>query len=127
MAAFGGLSSAEIKSKREELYEFTGLGDALLREVRTYSSGMRTKLLASIVFHLEADVLLFDEFFSSLDEDFKNKLRTLLDEIRRRREMTVIIASHNTELLQAHCDRTMILVEGKHTDTRAPGDPSWVE
>ena len=66
-----GFSQKQIKEKMDEIIEFSGLGAKIDKSVRSYSSGMYSKLAFSITAVLEPDILLIDEVFSVGDKRFK--------------------------------------------------------
>ena len=68
-----GFSEEEVRAKEEEIVEFAELGDFIDMPVRTYSSGMYSKLAFSITAILETDIMLIDEVLSVGDQKFKKK------------------------------------------------------
>ncbi|MDR1462541.1 MAG: ABC transporter ATP-binding protein [Azoarcus sp.] len=107
-----GMKPAEIRAKTNEIAEFTELGDYLNLPVRTYSSGMLVRLSFAISTHVEADILLMDEWLSVGDADFKSKaaarLETLVDSAS-----ILVIASHDPKLIERICTRRVHLEHGR--------------
>ena len=68
-----GFSEEEIAAKTDEIIEFAELGDFIDMPVKTYSSGMYSKLAFSITAILETDIMLVDEVLSVGDHKFKKK------------------------------------------------------
>ena len=68
-----GFSEAEINARMEEIIEFSELGDFIDAPVRTYSSGMHSKLAFAITVVLKPEILLIDEVLSVGDANFKKK------------------------------------------------------
>ena len=62
-----GFSEEEIKEKVDDIIKFSELGKFIHKPVRTYSSGMYSKLAFSITAILETDILLIDEVFSIIN------------------------------------------------------------
>ena len=89
-----GYSSKEVDEKYDDIADFSELGDYLEKPVRTYSSGMRSKLAFSIAINLRADILLVDEVFSVGDMRFRKKSRAVMEEMMHEEDLTVIIISH---------------------------------
>ena len=118
-----GYSREEIDSKVKDIIDFSELGDAIYKPVRSYSSGMHSKLAFSITAILETDIILIDEVFSVGDVHFKeksyNKMKELIDDSNR----TVIIVSHSTSTMVDLCDRVIWLHEGEIKDQ---GDPAKI-
>lgn len=108
-----GFSMEEIKAKEKEIIEFADIGDFIYKTVKTYSSGMYSKLAFAITAILETDVMLIDEVLSVGDVRFKeksyNKMRELISDEKR----TVIIVSHNISTLRQLCDEVMWMDDGK--------------
>lgn len=107
-----GLSRKEIKSKIEEITEFTGLGDYLSMPVRTYSSGMKIRLSFAISTSIKPEILLIDEIFGAGDADFMTKARkkmaSLLDQ-----SSIVVMATHSNDLIKEFCNKALLLENGK--------------
>ena len=108
-----GFSEEFIRSKMDEIIEFAGLGKFIDMPVRTYSSGMYSKLAFSITAILETDIMLIDEVLSVGDEKFKQKSYEKMKSLISQRIRTVGIVSHNLKTLEELCDRVMWMHEGK--------------
>jgi ABC-type polysaccharide/polyol phosphate transport system ATPase subunit len=108
-----GFSEHEIKEKMQGIIEFSELGDFIDKPVRTYSSGMHSKLAFSITAILETDIMLVDEVLSVGDEHFKkkslNKMKSLMNDENR----TVIIVSHSIPTLQELCTKVIWMHDGE--------------
>ena len=98
---------------RENIMEFAGLGEFIDMPVRTYSSGMYSKLAFSITAILETDIMLIDEVLSVGDEKFKKKSYEKMKSLISQRNRTVVIVSHSLKTLEELCDRVMWMHEGK--------------
>lgn len=68
-----GFTEQQIQDKLQEIIAFAELGDFIDRPVKTYSSGMYSKLAFSITAVLETDIMLIDEVLSVGDSHFKKK------------------------------------------------------
>lgn len=108
-----GFSEAEIQEKCRQIVEFSELGDAIYRPVKTYSSGMHSKLAFSIAVTLRTDIILVDEVLSVGDIRFRKKSYQKMEELIKDRDTTVIIVSHNMNEIQKLCDRVLWLDKGK--------------
>ena len=100
--------------------EFSGLGEHLYGPVRTYSSGMSTRLCFSLITAFEAEILLIDEFFSTGDANFVKKGAARLREIIQQSAIFVF-ASHNLKLIEELCPKSVLIEKGKiinHDDTK---------
>jgi teichoic acid transport system ATP-binding protein len=118
-----GFPEEVVKSKMDEIIEFSELGDFIDKPVRMYSSGMYSKLAFSITSTLETDIMLIDEVLSVGDERFKKKSYNKMKELIGKDNKTVVIVSHNTATLQELCDKVLWLHDG---EIKELGDPTTV-
>lgn len=108
-----GFSPEYAKKKMDEIIEFSELGDFIDRPVRTYSSGMYSKLTFAITAVLETDILLVDEVLSVGDERFQKKSFNKMQEMIMDANRTVVIVSHALNTLKKLCDRILWLHDGE--------------
>ena len=107
-----GFSEAQIQEKMHEIIDFAEIGEFIDRPVRTYSSGMHSKLAFAITAMLETDIMLVDEVLSVGDERFKKKSLNKMKELINDNNRTVIIVSHSIDTLKKLCDRVMWIHDG---------------
>ena len=107
-----GFNEAQIKEKEESIIEFSELGQFIDMPVKTYSSGMYSKLAFAITSSLETDIILVDEVLSVGDEHFKKKSMVRMEELIGDKNRTVIIVSHSIETLEKLCDRVIWMNDG---------------
>ena len=88
-----GFSEAEIREKMDGIIEFAELGKFIDMPVKTYSSGMHSKLAFSITAILETDIMLIDEVLSVGDEKFKKKSYNKMKSLISNKDRTVVIFS----------------------------------
>ncbi len=108
-----GFSEEQVRAKMDEIIEFANLGEFIDMPVKTYSSGMHSKLAFSITAILEADIMLIDEVLSVGDAKFKKKSYNKMKELISNEDRTVLIVSHSTETLQELCTSVLWLHEGE--------------
>lgn len=108
-----GFSEDQVREKMDEIIEFANLGDFIDMPVKTYSSGMHSKLAFSITAILEADIMLIDEVLSVGDAKFKKKSYNKMKELISNEDRTVLIVSHSSETLQELCTSVLWLHEGE--------------
>ncbi len=101
-----------VKEHMEEIIEFSELGDFIERPVRTYSSGMYSKLSFAVTAILDTDIMLVDEVLSVGDEHFRKKSYQKMKELMMSNR-TVLIVSHATNTLQKFCDKVLWIDNGK--------------
>ena len=107
-----GFSEAEIRAKMDDIIAFAGLGKFIDMPVKTYSSGMYSKLAFAITTVLEPEILLIDEVLSVGDANFKKKSFAKIKELIADRDRTVLIVSHSLESLRELCGQILWLHEG---------------
>lgn len=108
-----GFSEDEIRKKEKEIIKFADIGDFINRPVKTYSSGMYSKLAFAITAILETDITLIDEVLSVGDAKFKEKSYNKMKELISDDKRTVIIVSHSLGTIKELCDEVLWLHEGK--------------
>ncbi len=115
-----GLSRREVEDKLEEIVRFSGVGDFIDQPVKTYSSGMFVRLGFSVAVAVDPDILLIDEVLAVGDEAFT---RRCLDRIARMRRqgVTLVIVSHDLDLVTSLADRAVYLEAGR-TVAEGPSD-----
>lgn len=118
-----GFSEKEIKEKEEEIIQFAELGKFIDMPVRTYSSGMHSKLAFSITAILETDIMLIDEVLSVGDAKFKKKSFKKMKDLISDEKRTVVIVSHSIDTLSFLCDTVMWMHEG---EIKKIGEPKEV-
>jgi ABC-type polysaccharide/polyol phosphate transport system ATPase subunit/SAM-dependent methyltransferase len=106
-----GMTRDEIEQKLDSIIAFSGLGEFIERQVKTYSSGMHSRLAFSIATAVDPDILIIDEALAAGDAGFVQKC------FRRIRELcaggrTVLLVSHGTGILAQLCNRVMWLEHG---------------
>lgn len=108
-----GFTKQQIAEKYDEIVKFSELGDFINAPVKTYSSGMHSKLAFSITAVLETDIMLVDETLSVGDRRFKKKSFAKMKELISHSDRTVIIVSHSSSTINKLCDRVIWLNDGQ--------------
>ena len=108
-----GFDKEQVDEKIDEIIEFAELGDFIDRPVKTYSSGMYSKLAFSITAILETEIMLIDEVLSVGDAKFKKKSYAKMKSLIMNKDRTVLIVSHSAETLRNLCDNILWLHEGE--------------
>ena len=111
-ASFLGLSRADVNARIGDILDFAEIGDFIDAPVRTYSSGMKVRLGFSIAIHMDPDILLVDEVLSVGDSSFRQRCADWFTDYRQRGG-GIIFVSHNTVLMEAVCDRAVLLDHGQ--------------
>ena len=108
-----GFSEEQVRAKMDEIIEFANLGKFIDMPVKTYSSGMHSKLAFSITAILESDIMLIDEVLSVGDAKFKKKSFNKMKELISNEDRTVLIVSHNSQTIRQLCTSVLWLHEGE--------------
>lgn len=117
-----GFTERQISEHMDEIIEFAEIGDFIDRPVRTYSSGMHSKLAFAITAMLETDIMLVDEVLSVGDERFRKKSLEKMRSLILDRDRTVIIVSHDKATLLELCDRVLWLHDGEVMEIGEPAE-----
>ena len=107
-----GFSKEQINSKIKEIIDFSELGEFIYKPVKTYSSGMHSKLAFSITALLDTDILLIDEVLSVGDMNFRDKSYAKIKEIIEKKDKTVVIVSHSISTIKDTCSKVIWLNRG---------------
>lgn len=111
-ASIFGLNRREIDQRLDDIIAFSELGDYIDNPIRTYSSGMYMRLAFSIAINVDAEILLIDEILAVGDEHFQTKCYNKLEELKSLGK-TIVMVTHNLNVVKKFCDRTVWLYEGK--------------
>jgi lipopolysaccharide transport system ATP-binding protein len=114
-----GMSRREIRTRLDEIVEFSELGEFIDEPVRTYSSGMYARLAFAVATHVDPEILLIDEILSVGDEHFGRKSAAKMEEFRKAGR-TILLVTHDLSTLQRRCDQAAWLDAGV---LKASGSP----
>ena len=115
-----GFSEEQIKEKEKEIIDFADIGEFIYKPVKTYSSGMYSKLAFAITAILETDIMLIDEVLSVGDAKFKEKSYNKMKELISAEKRTVIIVSHNMNTIKELCDEVLWINDGNMVEQGPP-------
>ena len=107
-----GMTKAEIKSKIDEIIEFSGCERYIDTPVKRYSSGMTVRLAFAVAAFLEPDILIIDEVLAVGDAEFQKKAIGKIQDISKGQGRTVLFVSHNMSAIQNLCTRCLVLNDG---------------
>ena len=111
-AMLQGSSKRVAEGYLEEIKDFSELGDSFEEPVKTYSSGMRSRLGFTTALMTHVDILLIDEILSVGDARFRKKAQAAMKE-RIKGEQTVVFVSHNDNQMEELCSRAICIDAGK--------------
>ncbi|WFU66918.1 MULTISPECIES: ABC transporter ATP-binding protein [Bradyrhizobium] len=117
-----GRSRSEIDAVRQEIIDFTELGEFIDRPVRTYSSGMKARLAFSMGAFIEPDILIIDETLSVGDYFFSQKASKKMAEVAAGGRIVIVVA-HGMKAIVDMCSRCIWMDHGR---IMMDGDPKAV-
>ncbi|MBR2876871.1 MAG: ABC transporter ATP-binding protein [Clostridia bacterium] len=108
-----GLKDSEIKALESTIIEFSELEDYIDQPVRTYSSGMKSRLGFAINVNIRPEILIVDEALSVGDAAFKNKCKEKINDIINNDNVTLLFVTHQTAVAEEFCKRGIVMKNGK--------------
>jgi len=107
-----GMTRGEIKTKFDEIVDFSEIEKFLDTPVKRYSSGMYVRLAFAVAAHLDPEILIVDEVLAVGDAQFQKKCLGKMEEVGREGR-TILFVSHNMAMISNLCQTGMVLNEGK--------------
>ena len=107
-----GLRRRQVLEQMDSIIDFSELGEFIDQPIRTYSSGMLGRLGFSILISLSPQILLLDEVFAVGDHYFQEKCRQALFRLKERKEVTIVMVSHDMPSVLSLCDRALWIENG---------------
>lgn len=111
-AAILGFPAEEMESRMSDVLAFSELGDFLDQPVKTYSSGMFSRLAFSIAIHVDPEILVVDEALSVGDARFVAKCMRRIKDIQDQ-GTTILFVSHDVGSVRNLCDRAIWIDKGR--------------
>ncbi|HZJ77585.1 MAG TPA: ABC transporter ATP-binding protein [Clostridia bacterium] len=108
-----GLTRSEIDSLEQIIIDFAEIHEYIDQPVRTYSSGMKSRLGFSINVNIHPEILIVDEALSVGDAAFKNKCAEKVDEIISNDNVTLLFVTHSSNIAKTFCKRGIVMDKGK--------------
>jgi lipopolysaccharide transport system ATP-binding protein len=107
-----GMTKVEIKSKFDEIVDFSGVAKYLDTPVKRYSSGMMVRLGFAVAAHLEPEILIVDEVLAVGDAEFQKKCLGKMKDVSGQGR-TVLFVSHNITAIKYLCNTCLFLEKGE--------------
>jgi ABC-2 type transport system ATP-binding protein/lipopolysaccharide transport system ATP-binding protein len=107
-----GLSRKEVDAYLPDIVKFTELGDYLDIPVRTYSSGMMTRLTFAVATCFSPEILLMDEWIMAGDASFLTKAQHRIESFVERASI-LVLASHSIEICKRWCTKAIWMERGQ--------------
>lgn len=115
-----GMSNEEVEAKYASILELSGLEESIHLPMRSYSSGMASRLRFAIAVAIDPEILIIDEALNTGDDEFKDRTKKRMDEVRAQAGC-VFLVSHSLTTIQDLCTRLVWLDKG---DLLYDGDPT---
>lgn len=107
-----GMSNKEIASRYESILELSGLEESIHLPMRSYSSGMSSRLRFAIAAAIDPEILIIDEALNTGDDEFKDRTKKRMDEVRAQAGC-VFLVSHSLDTIRDLCTRLIWLDKGE--------------
>lgn len=121
-AALLGLTAREAEERLGEIAAYADIGDFFDRPVKTYSSGMYSRLAFAVAAHTDPEILIVDEALSVGDTRFQAKCFRTFEQFQQAGR-TILFVTHSVDLVTRHCSSAVLLHEGS---VRLQGEPKDV-
>ncbi|WP_116475689.1 methionine ABC transporter ATP-binding protein MetN [Zobellella maritima] len=117
-----GMNKAAIKQRVDELLELVGLSHRANAYPNALSGGQKQRVAIARALAPEPKVLLCDEATSALDPQTTQSILTLLKDINRKLGLTILLITHEMQVVKSICDRVAIINDGELIEQ---GEVSW--
>lgn len=107
-----GMSREQLENAFDSIVDFSEIHQFIDTEVKFYSSGMFLRLAFSVAVHTDPDIFLIDEILAVGDEPFQKKCLAKIQDLRDDGKSLVIV-SHDLDLMSRFCDRGIVMEKGK--------------
>lgn len=108
-----GMTKAEIRSKFDEIIDFSGCNLYVDTPIKRFSSGMRVRLGFAVAAFLEPEILIIDEVLAVGDAEFQNKAIGKMKDVSKNGGRTVLFVSHNMGAVKSLCPNSILLKNGE--------------
>jgi lipopolysaccharide transport system ATP-binding protein len=108
-----GMTKHEIRSKFDEIVDFSGVERYIDTPVKRYSSGMYVRLAFAVAAYLEPEILIVDEVLAVGDAEFQKKCLGRMKDVSVNDGRTVLFVSHNMGAVKQLCDSSILMVNGR--------------
>jgi ABC-2 type transport system ATP-binding protein len=122
MGKFSGSNKTDLKAMVEDAVVISGLGERLRDRVKTYSKGMKRRLLVARALMTKPKLCVLDEPTSGLDVLHSFHVRNIIKEYVEKYGVTVLLSSHNMLEVEYLCERVGLINKGKMVAEGAPAE-----
>jgi len=106
-----GFTKQEMEERLDDIIAFADIGDFLYQPLKTYSSGMKSRLGFAVAVHIDPEILILDEVLAVGDILFRRKCYAKMEEFFKSGK-TIIYVSHDANSINQLCTRAVFLNEG---------------
>jgi len=117
-----GRPAAEVDRRVADLLEQLGLSEHATKHPAQLSGGQKQRVGIARALACEPGVLLCDEATSALDPETTDEILTLLDQLNRDLGLTIVLITHQMEVVRRVCDRVAVLKDGRIVEQGATAD-----
>lgn len=107
-----GIPKSKLKREMNSILRFAGVEKFADVQLKKFSAGMNVRLAFSTMIRAKGDIYLLDEIFAVGDKDFRPKGIKAFQDLTKSGK-TIILASHNLDIIETYCDRVILLEKGK--------------
>ncbi|MDK1329051.1 ABC transporter ATP-binding protein [Arthrobacter sp. zg-Y1143] len=107
-----GMTPAQIAAKYDAILELSGLEASIDLPMRSYSSGMASRLRFAIATAIDPEILIIDEALNTGDDEFRDRTKRRMDDLRKQAGC-VFLVSHSLNTIQDLCTRVLWLDKGE--------------
>jgi len=122
MGKFNSNDKRDLKAMVEDAAAISGLGERLRDRVKTYSKGMKRRLLVARALMNKPKLAVLDEPTSGLDVLHSYHVRGIIKEYVEKQGVTVLLSSHNMLEVEYLCDQVALINKGKIVAEGAPAE-----
>ncbi len=107
-----GFTKKEMEEKLDDIITFADIGEFIHQPLKTYSSGMKSRLGFAVAVHIDPEILILDEVLAVGDILFRRKCYAKMEEFFKGGK-TIIYVSHDANSVKELCTRAVFLKEGE--------------
>ncbi|TDN35800.1 ATP-binding cassette domain-containing protein [Hymenobacter sp. UV11] len=108
-----GMTKTEIRSKFDEIVDFSGVERYIDTPVKRYSSGMYVRLAFAVSAFLEPEILIVDEVLAVGDAEFQKKCLGRMQDVSRNDGRTILFVSHSMAAVKNICTTGLVMKNGQ--------------
>jgi len=113
VARLNGIAENDVRDRAKDMMKMVGLENAMYKKAGAYSRGMKQRLGLAEVLIKQPEIIILDEPTNGIDPSGVKEFLSLIRQLSRQQNITVLLSSHHLNQVQQVCDRVGIFVEGK--------------